>query len=95
MSNGDDMEIAAIIIKWVAIYLVGVLLSMQPFYIQSGFHDMLKEDKVFRYWFYSCFILPYFWFVLFWPIAIIICIIAMFIAFGVSLWTDVIKKYIK
>lgn len=88
------MSLIVIIIKWVAIYLVGVLLSMQPFYMQSGFHDLLKEDKVFRYWFYSCFILPYFWFVVFWPITIIVSIIAIFVATCISFW-DLIKNYIK
>lgn len=85
------MSLILIIIKWVAIYLVGVLLSMQPFYMQSGFHDLLKEDKVFRYWFYSCFILPYFWFVVFWPIAIVVCIIAIIISTIVSLF-DLLKQ---
>ena len=85
------MSLIVIIIKWLAIYLVGVLLSMQPFYMQSGFHDLLKEDKVFRYWFYSCFILPYFWFVVFWPIVIVVCIIAIIIATIVSLF-DLLKQ---
>lgn len=57
-------------------YLVGVLLNMQPFYMLNGFHELLKDNKVFKYWFYSCFILPYFWFIVFWTIAIVLSIIA-------------------
>lgn len=79
-------------ITWIFIYLMGVLLSMQPFYIQSGFPEFLKEDRLFRYWFYSCFVLPYIWFILFWTYAIIVGLVAIIIALVISLH-DLIKKY--
>lgn len=88
------MESVVIIIKWLAIYLIGVLLSMQPFYIQNRFNDYLKEDKQFKYCFYSSFILPYIWFVIFWIYVIILYFVEIVVAIIVSVWEDLIKKYI-
>lgn len=88
------MESVVIIIKWLAIYLIGVLLSMQPFYMQNRFHDYLKEDKQFKYCFYSSFLLPYVWFVIFWIYAIILYLVGIVVAIIVSVWEDIIKKYV-
>ena len=88
------MESVVIVIKWLAIYLIGVLLSMQPFYIQNKFHDYLKEDKQFKYCFYSSFLLPYIWFVIFWIYVIILYFVEIVVAIIVSILEDIIKKYI-
>ena len=88
------MESVVIIIKLLAIYLIGVLLSMQQFYVQNRFHDYLKEDKQFKYCFYSSFLLPYVWFVIFWIYAIILYLVGIVVAIIVSIWEDVIKRYL-